>query len=81
MNKVHEINGKGFEYKRKAEAVHNSTSLSYKEACAYVLINDADFTRQEAADKLDIAIGNLDGKLNRIRKKIKQAKETAELEI
>lgn len=81
MNDIHEINGESFEYKRKAESIHESTSLSFKEAQAYVLIEDADMTRQEAADELDIKIGNLDGKLDRIRKKIQEARETAELEI
>lgn len=81
MNNIHEVNEEGFEYKRKAESIHKSTSLSFKEAAAYVLINDADLTRPEAADELEIKIGNLDGKLDRIRKKIQEAEETAKLQI
>lgn len=69
------------QYIEKADRLAEKTRLSEREAELYVLKQEEGHTIRKAAKKMEIAPGNAFNKWSTIKKKIKEAQRTAELDF
>ena len=67
--------------RERVEELTENTLLAEREAEAYILTEELDYTIQEAADEMDVGFGRVSGARNRIKEKIMKSEKTAELSI
>lgn len=68
-------------FEEQVQKIEENTYLSEREAELYILIEKADISIPEAANKIGISKGNAYGKRGDIKQKIEKAEKTAELSI
>ena len=79
--KIEGDDGYKVSHEKIAENLVRETRLSWREAEVYALTEIGSLTVREAADEMGIGYGTVSNKRNRIRQKINEAEETAELSV
>lgn len=64
-----------------ADKVSSQTRLSLREAELYVLHVELEESLNQCAEKMDVSYGTISSTWSRIKNKIREAQETAKLEI